>query len=120
MTHLCQIGDAEVLNLENRDQPLDQTDGEGYLQNMQGMQTVQTMQNMQGMQTMQGMQGMQNMSSQEPDHFQRSHHFRHSSTGTQWQPQAVDSECHSFSNRASNEGSRRSHNHGEREKVRTT
>ena len=98
MTHLCQIGDAEVLNLENRDQPLDQTDGEGYLQNMQ---------------TMQGMQAVHNMSSQEPDHFQRSQHFRHSSTGTQWQPQAVDSECHSFSNRASNEGSRKFHNQWE-------
>ena len=97
MTHLCQIGDAEVLNLENRDQPLDQTDGEGYLQNMQNMQT---------------MQGMQNMSGQ-PEHFQRSQHFRHSSTGTQWQPQAVDSECHSFSNRASNEVSRKFHNQGE-------
>ena len=98
MTHLSQIGDAEVLNLENRDQPLDQTDGEGYLQNMQNMQN---------------MQGMQNMSSQEPEHFQRSQHFRHSSTGTQWQPQSIDSECRSFSTRASNEGSRRYHNHGE-------
>ena len=95
MTHLSQIGDAEVLNLENRDQPLDQTDGEGYLQNMQGMQN------------------MQSMSSQEPEHFQRSHHFRHSSTGTQWQPQSIDSECRSFSTRAPNEGSRRYHNHGE-------
>ena len=107
MTHLCQIGDAEVLNLENRDQPLDQTDGEGYLQNMQ------TMQGMHNMHNMQGMHNMQNMSSQEPDHFQRSQHFRHSSTGTQWQPQAVDSECRSFSNRASNEGSRKFHNQAE-------
>ena len=92
MTHLSQIGDAEVLNLENRDQPLDQTDGEGYLQNMQNMQ---------------------NMSGQESEHFQRSQHFRHSSTGTQWQPQSIDSECRSFSTRASNEASRRYHNHGE-------